>query len=521
MALELASLETVTRPAITAELLCGKHVKQLRAVKDTSRFIILLCSRRAGKTNGIAIRFLLRSLNRPGSRCVYIALTKPQARNVAMWEPLWKPLLKSLLGPPGKAYKNDETEMITTFANGSAVRFTGASDIRVIETELGSAIDEVCLDESQSSPASVLHPLVTRILPNCLSDRRGTMILAGTIPETDGGVFMDKWKNSNWSKHNWSKMENPHVNDPMGELMEYLAATPGLTQESPVIQREYFGRFVYDKNATAYSYSPELNGYAATLLPWAEETMRDGIRMPANEAFPGGRVFIPSGLMMAAAPEPWVEWVSIAVDEAARRDRVAIEAIGWGKGSHRVQHLFDWTSEPGMKYTQGEIYAVAALVRARYGVNGRGVLPMKRDAGSSPNAIDTLQRDYGIPIVLAARKGDRKAGVDRCNTALVDGRMMVMNGSCLEEDMLKSKWDKDARVRGAWEWDRSWHPDAGDSYRYAMEHYWDAHEAPKKAKTHEELDAEHNASLYAPKAPDYGISGPESYGFGGGGYGPE
>jgi hypothetical protein len=519
-AAELVALESVAGARITAEALCGGHKKQLRAVLDTARWIILLCSRRAGKTKSIAFRFLLRSLNRPGSICVYIALTKPQARNVAMWEPIWKPLLEQCGLRKGIDYKNDETEMITTFANGSVCRFTGASDVRVIETELGGQLDEVVIDEAQSSPASVLGPLVSRILTNSLTDRRGTIVLAGTIPETDGGVFMDRWKNSNWSKHNWSQMENPHMADPYGELMEYLAANPGLTIDSPIIQRERFGRFVYDPNATAYTYSSELNGYNPVLLPWADEVMRDGIKMPPNDAFPNGRIFIPSGLMMAAAPEPWVEWISIAVDEAARRDRVAVQAIGWGKRSHRIQHLFDWTSEPGKKYTQGEIYAVAGLVRQRYGVNGRGVLPMKRDAGSSPNAIDTLMRDFGIPIIIAAKKGDRKAGVERCNTTLVDGRDMIMRGSCLEEDLQKSKWDKDARERGAWEWDRSWHPDAGDSWRYAKEHYFDAFEPAKPAKTLEQLDADHTAALYAPKI-DYGIPGSGDYGAGGGGYGPE
>lgn len=485
MIAELVAIEAASGPAITAEALCGAHLKQLRAVCDTSRWIILLCSRRAGKTKSIAFRFLLRSLNKPGSICVYIALTKPQARNVAMWDPIWKPLLDQCGLRKGIDYKNDETEMITTFSNGSVCRFTGASDVRVIETELGGQLDEVVIDEAQSSPASVLGPLVSRILTNSLTDRRGTIVLAGTIPETDGGVFMDKWKTSNWSKHNWSQMENPHMLDPMGELQEYLAANPGLTIDSPIIQRERFGRFVYDPNATAYSYDADLNGYVPTLMDWAPQTMRDGIRMPVTEAFPNGRLFYPSGLMMAAQPEPWVEWISIAVDEAARRDRVAVEAIGWGSKSHRIQHLFDWTSEPGKKYSQGEIYAVAGLVRAQYGVNGRGILPMKRDAGSSPNAIDTLERDYGIPIVLAARKGDRKMAVDRVNTTLVDGRAMIMKGSCLEEDMLKCKWDKQARERGAWEWDRSWHPDAGDSYRYAMEHYFDGYQAPAPDRTKE------------------------------------
>lgn len=466
-------------PPFTAETLCGApsklHVKQLAAVVDTARFIILLCSRRAGKTRAIAIRFLLRSLRTPGSNCIYIALTKPQARNVAMWEPIWKPMLKRL----GIACKHDETEMITTFPNGSTVRFTGASDVRVIETELGSAIDEVVIDECQSSPASVLLPLVKRILPPALGDRRGTLILAGTIPEVDGGLFMDVWKNSNWSKHNWSQMENPHMPDPMGELREFLAANPGLSMDSPIIQRERFGRFVYDKNATAYMYDQGLNGYTPEFYPWGDTTMSNGIQLPANDGESTGRIFIPSGSMLAAKPLPWVEWIAFAIDPAADSDRVSIQGIGWGKGSHKVQHLFDWTSDPAMKHTTSEMYAVAGLANRNYGgAHGRGLYPWKHDAGSARNTIDNLQRDFGIPIVLAARKGSLKDGVDRVNTLLREGRLMLMIGSSWEEDAQKARRDPDAWARGKFQWASTWHPDASEAGRYALEHYFDGYEAP-------------------------------------------
>ncbi len=472
----LVALKAAAPPAFTAQSLTAGHAKQLRAVLDTSRFIILLCSRRAGKTAAIIFRLLLRC-TRTRSNCVYIALTKDQARSI-IWEPAlgigWKRLLQSIYGDASLHWHN-EVRMTTTFPNGSVVHFTGCSDVRKLETELGAQVDEAIVDEAQASPSSVLGPLVFRVLQNSLMDRRGTLLLAGTVPDLDGGVFMDIWRASKWSKHNWSQMDNPHMPHARAELDEFLAMNPGLTINSPVIRRERFGEFVWDKNATAYMYDPDVNGYAPTLLPWADEAMRDGIPMPANDAFPEGRVFIPSGLMMAAAPLPWVEWISIAVDTAARRDRVAVEAIGWGKGSTRIQHLFDWTSAPGAGYSQGEMFAVAGLARRMYGAgHGRGILAMKWDAGSSPNAIDTLQRDFGIPIVLAARKGDRKAGVDRVNTTLNDGRLMIMQGSSVQEDMQKARWDKDIRERGGWDFDRVWHPDASESLRYAMEHYFDA-----------------------------------------------
>lgn len=486
---ELIALETraAATPLFTAASLCGGHAKQLKAVTDTSRFIILLCSRRAGKTVAILYRFLLRCQARP-SNCVYIALTKDQARTVA-WDPAvgigWKRLLHSLYGDVAHSWHN-ETRMVTTFPNGSKVKFTGCSDVRTIETELGSGIDEVVVDESQSSPASVLHPLTTRILPNSLTDRRGTMLLAGTIPDTDGGVFMDIWQRSKWSRHNWSQMENPHMPHAAAELAEYLEQNPGLTIDSPVIQRERFGRFVYDKNATAYMYDRALNGYKPELYDWAGAAMADGIRLPPNEEYPDGRIFIPSGLMLAAKPLEWVEWMAFALDPAADSDRVSIQGIGWGTKSHKIQHLFDWTSDPAMRHTTSEMFAVAGLANRMYGgLRGRGVYPWKFDAGSAKNTIDNLQRDFGIPLILAARKGSLKDGVDRTNTLLREAKLMLMEGSSWEEDAMKARRDPGAWIRGQFKWAATWHPDASEAGRYSLEHYHDSYrEPPKPPPTH-------------------------------------
>jgi hypothetical protein len=481
---ELVALEAEAGPSFTAQSLTAGHAKQLRAVLDTSRFIILLCSRRAGKTAAIIFRLLLRC-TRVRSNCVYIALTKDQARSI-IWEPAlgigWKRLLQGIYGDASLHWHN-EVRMTTTFPNGSVVHFTGCSDVRKLETELGAGVDEAIIDESQSSPASVLGPLVYRVLQNSLMDRRGTLVLSGTVPDVDGGVFMDIWKESNWSKHNWSQMDNPHMPHARSELDEFLSMNPGLTINSPIIQRERFGNFVWDKDATAYMYDHELNGYAPTLLPWADETMGSGIVLPMTEDAPEGRVFVPSGLMMAAAPLPWVEWISFAIDPASDSDRISIQGLGWGRESKRIQHLFDWTSDPGKRHSTSEMFAVAGLARRKYGGGtGRRILPFKYDASSAKMVVDNLMRDFGIPVVLPASKGGLKDGVDRVNTALTDGRLMLMRGSCWVEDCQKARRDPTAWARGKFAWASTWHPDASEAGRYALEHYFDAYKEPPKVE---------------------------------------
>jgi hypothetical protein len=53
-------------------------------VIDRSQFITAQCSRRAGKTNGLALRFFRTLENNPKCFCPYIALTRESARNI-MW----------------------------------------------------------------------------------------------------------------------------------------------------------------------------------------------------------------------------------------------------------------------------------------------------------------------------------------------------------------------------------------------------------------------------------------------------
>lgn len=438
--------------AVTLEALAAGHAKQLAFTQDTARWVIALCSRRAGKTRGIAARALVRALRGPSTQ-VYIALTKDQARNVTMWEPIWKPLLRKY----GIAAKHDETRMITTFPNGSVIRFTGTDDVRHVETELGAAIDEAVIDEGQSQSDSVLVPLVRRILPPALADRRGTLILAGTVPDVEAGLFWDTWSKSNWSKHNWSMFDNPFMPGARAELAEYLSANPGLTEDSPVIQRERFGRFVFDKHATAYMFDAGLNSYTPTVPGWLARTE------------------FPDGAAMAADVWPGIEVLSVGVDPGAT-DRMAVEVIGWG-ARHDVQHVFEWVSPKGAHLTWDQLGQVLAVVAERY-----DVYHWHYDAGSSKNELDTFQRVYGVPVIKAANKSDLAGQVRLMNSLLTTGRLKVMAGSSLEEDMRKARWDQDARAKGLWRWASSWHPDPADAARYAARPYFDLEPTPESAE---------------------------------------
>ena len=451
------------------------HVPQLGYMASEALRIILRCSRRAGKTFGIGGRYAKRSMAKPGSNRAYIALTKDQAREI-MWEPIWKPLCaKWGLCTPRD---HNETRMVTTFPNGSRVRFTGSDDLRHIATELGAALDEVTIDECQDQSDAVLRALVGKILPPALGSR-GVLTMSGVFPEVEAGYFWDMVESGRWENHNFSMFDNPHYENPQQVVDDFLRDNPGYTIDSPLVQRDYFGRSVYDASATAYGYDARRNRYEPTEPEWLA-----GVK-------------VPSGVVMAAVPFKGIDLFSAGIDPGTR-DRVSLQVHGWGQGSPEIQHVFDWTSAKNAKLTWTQIADVARVVQDRF-----GPLYWHYDAGSSQNELDVFTRTHGIPVIKAARKADMPGQVRQVRDLLAGGRYKVMAHSALEEDFMKSRFDAEARARGQYKWTSQHHPDAGDAARYSLGPYFDAYVAPDKRtpeeKLRDELAAEFMAEVMPPE----------------------
>jgi hypothetical protein len=459
-----------TLGAFTALAVAGEHERQLALIQDASAYIVALCSRRAGKTYALAVKALLLALARPRQNILYIGLSKPHARKF-LWEEVWKPLLSKWR----IECKTLEDEMTTRFPNGSIVYVSGTDDVRHIESFLGNRLNLAIVDEAQSQADSVLVPLCSRILPNALlddGDRPGQLIMSGTIPEVNAGQFMAVWRAGRWSQHNWSRFENPHLRDQRKMLALYLAANPGLTEDSPEVQREWFGRFKFDPKATAYRYSPDLNGYRAMEPAWLAAA-----RMELE------RKGVPIATLLAAERFPGVQHFSVGIDPGSV-DRASLVCWGWGDRSRDVQQVFEWSTARGAHATWGQIAAVAGLVQ-RHFTPGWWFY----DAGSSKNELDTFQRDYGINVIKAATKTDLPGQVRRNNDLLTQGRLKVMAGGAVEEDYMKARWDADARAHGQWKWANAWHPDPSEAGRYGLQGYFDAFE-PRDERLAEERQRE-------------------------------
>lgn len=409
---------------------CAGHIPQYEFVISKALRILALCSRRAAKTTGNCIRLANYALKNSNRTYLYFGATGKAVR-LLIWGPIWQAQRKRW----GVGGDDNEALMVTRFANGSQVIFTGTDDYRHVETMLGGRIGGAIIDEAQSQPNSVLEPLVNRILPPALSDEQGWLILSGTIPEVEAGMFYELWRNeNNWEKRNWNRFANPYIESEKALVQELINSSRSI--DDPIIRRDWFGEFVFSNELTAFGYDRNKSGYHGNY--------------------------------------PKLDMFAVGIDPGTR-DRTAIIVWGWSFKEQNVYQVYEWVTPRNSNTHLSDIARELKVINQRF-----SPIPFwYMDMGGSKMAIDTFSLDYGLPVVHAAKKADRPAQVKRLADLLNSGRAKILIGSQLEMDLQRAAWDKDARARGQYEWSSAWHPDVADAGRYALQGYFDAYQVPQ------------------------------------------
>jgi hypothetical protein len=332
-----------------------------------------------------------------------------------------------------------------------------------------------------------LDELLDSVLPPMMG-MNARLILAGVFPDAPVGRF---WRESGWverdgqwlqepsrgwSRHNWGRLANVHVPDSWEQLQRYLSDT-GLTMNDQQIIRDWQGKPAFDPNVTAYRYDRLRNGYTAQMPDWlrmvyAQQKDDRGRDLKYAHEMRPDKDGVLHG-MMAAEPIAGVRIFSLALDPGATSDAASIQGFGWGPDFRGAQHLFDWTTLRRSHVSTGDMFAVLGLAYKAFLRWGEALNP-RYDAGSSQNTIDNLQNDYGLPLVLAAKKTDLIGQVNRFNDLMTEAKLKVMQGSAMEQDLMRARWNKAALERHQRDWDRSHHPNASESGRYALQDYFEA-----------------------------------------------
>lgn len=368
--------------------------QQLDFVKDPARFKTAVTTRRSGKTESCAADMLYTALEEAELVVVYITLTRLNAKRL-----IW-PALKRLNRKYKLGFTANESELTLSSPNGSIIYLSGINSKDEIEKFRGLSIRKVYLDEAQSFPAYV-EELVDEVLGPALMDHAGDLILIGTPGPVPSGYFYDCSRSKTWSHHVWSFFDNHHFpalkkGRTHKDLLDEELERTGLTVESPKIQREWFGRWVLDRNSLVYQYNPDNSHWN----------------------------------VMEAADFTYILGIDIGFHDAD-----ALAVLAWSD-EHKTTYLVEEIVTPRQGIT--ELVEQIRMLRDKY-----GVAKMVMDTGGLGKKIaEELASRYQISVEPADKT--RKAEyIELMNDDLRTGRLKAKRESRFAQDCYKVEWDYD------------------------------------------------------------------------------
>jgi len=421
---------------------------QLDLVNDPAKFKTAVCSRRAGKSVGCAFALVDSALRRPGSVSMYLTLDRTDAKQI-VWPAVLDVNDKYRLG--GKA---DHTDLTLSLPNKATVLLAGAGDERKIKKRRGLPIGMVIVDEAQSFTEEI-RTLVDDVLAPALQDYDGSMWIIGTPGPVPVGFFYEAANSPAWSHHAWTAFQNPWIEKKSGKTprqhLEAELARRGLTEDAPSIQREWFGRWVYDPNALVFRYSAERNHY------------RD---LPACRA----------------------EWQYVIGVDLGYDDADAIAVLAFNEESPNAYLVEEWT--------QAGLTVSGLTAELQQCVDKYHPLSIVVDTGGLGKKVaKEVTLRSGVPL-KAAEKDRKFEFIELLNDAMRTGRFYAKSGGRFAQDCMLVEWDR-SKPETMKVSDR-YHSDLTDACLYAFREslHW-LHEPAKPPPTVEQWHSEQESAMLA------------------------
>lgn len=227
-------------------------------INDKSQFLAAICTRRAGKTNALALKFKATMDQHPGSLSRYIALTRDSAKDI-MW-----PVLEDLNERFNWEATLTQSDLTMTLKNGSRLRLYGADMRNFIRRLRGTKSPANAIDECQEL-GSQLETLVNDILTPSILDYKGSWLaLTGTPGIFPKGLFYEitEQGSAEYSIHKWSWKNNPYLEDAQ-QFVDTLKRKHKWEETNPTYLREWLGRWVLDLESLLIKYDEKKNHYQA------------------------------------------------------------------------------------------------------------------------------------------------------------------------------------------------------------------------------------------------------------------
>jgi hypothetical protein len=231
--------------------------KQNAFIEDPAQFIDAQCSRRAGKSSGLAIRFFRTMAKFPGATCIYLALTKDSARDI-MW-----PIIEELNEKHGLGFRLSETRLTVTHPNGAKLQLYGADQKNFIKRLRGKKSPGIAIDEAQDF-GTHLQVLIDDIVTPMMIDfgQEAWLAITGTPGPVPNGTFFEitEQKKQGYSHHSWVVNDNPYVPDPE-IFIQSLIKKRGWDANHPTLLREWRNKWVLDLESLWVRYKSTINDF--------------------------------------------------------------------------------------------------------------------------------------------------------------------------------------------------------------------------------------------------------------------
>lgn len=260
----------VEQGSVRRRLLAYLFGAQREFVESPAKRKAAVCSRRSGKTFGLAAWLYDDALATPGGLSVYITGALPQARRNLM--PALERLNLDL--NLGMRQRTIDGQLICELPNRHQIWIAGCDNRAECEKFRGAGrgYTRAVIDEAGSgSLPGYLPYLVDEILDPALLDQQGDLALTGTPGLVCAGLFYSSTTGDGghkWDTHHWTLLDNPHLPDPR-EFLESKRREMGWDDQNATYRREYLGEWVRDNSILALPFDWQKN--AITALPSGEE----------------------------------------------------------------------------------------------------------------------------------------------------------------------------------------------------------------------------------------------------------
>lgn len=413
------------------------HNVQQRILLDQNHKVYMMAGRRAGKTESNIMKSASLAI-KGNAQVLVIGLTQETVMKL-----YWQGILDILdaLGYPIQTA--NKSEGFLQLENGSFISLKGNNSVTDREKFRGFHWDLVVIDEAQSQPC--LANLINDIIEPTLIDKAGQLFLSGSGPRIRGTYWEKLWNDDKVaSKYNWNLSQNPYIKN-YEKVLDQIKKDKGLTDTSPLFQREYLGLPVYDDDAQVYRLEAKNEFDDQALAQWISTQPRADLMFSAglDYGFSDSDAFV-IVLFSKTSPERWIVY----------------EHKGNRAG---VTELAD-KIKAGIAYVENSPLFQSIPDRHFY---------IYSDAGGGGKKISyELSSQFQLPCV-DAYKVDKDFAIEMLQEEVRTGAFKVRKDSAFVDEANKTVWarnDQDELTRKID--DDTFHPDMLDAILYSLRFVW-------------------------------------------------